>query len=138
MARLLRSNGVDENKFSARHLTERLVKNADLVLTLTRAQRGLVVELWPPAVRRTFTLREFARLIDQIDRSSLSEGSPAERLEAAMPLAAAQRGHRQASAQADDVVDPFHLSDEIYAASLEEITSAVDVIVGTLRMSDTP
>jgi hypothetical protein len=54
-----------------------------------------------------------------------------------MPLAAAQRGHRQASAQADDVVDPFRLSDEIYAASLKEITSAVDVIVGALRMSDT-
>jgi protein-tyrosine phosphatase len=138
MARLLRSKGVEDAAFAARRLTESLIKDADLVLTLTRAQRSLVVEVWPPAVRRTFTLREFARLLDQIDGSALPEGSPAERLLAAIPLAAAQRGHRQASAQADDVVDPFRLSDEIYAASLEEITSAVDVIVGALRMSDTP
>jgi protein-tyrosine phosphatase len=133
MARLLRGNGIDEGGFAARHLTESLVKDADLVLTLTRAQRSFVVELWPPAVRRTFTLREFARLLDQIDRSALPEENPAERLGAAMPLAAAQRGHRQASVQADDVVDPFRLSDEIYAESLEEIISAVDVIVGAFR-----
>jgi len=36
-----------------------MLKEADPVLPLTRAQRGLVVELWPAAVRRTFTLREF-------------------------------------------------------------------------------
>jgi low molecular weight protein-tyrosine phosphatase len=138
MARLLRDNGVEAAAFTARRLTETLVKDADLVLTLTRAQRSLVVELWPPAVRRSFTLREFARLLDQIDRSALPEGNPAERLAAAMPLAAAQRGHRQGSAQADDVVDPYRLCDKIYAASFKEIISAVDIIVEALRMRDMP
>ena len=72
MARLLRSSGAEEAVFAARRLTEKLVKEADLVLALTRAQRGLVVELWPPAVRRTFTLREFARLLEQVDPSDPS------------------------------------------------------------------
>jgi protein-tyrosine phosphatase len=138
MARLLKSKEVEDRPFAARRLTESLIKEADLVLALTRAQRSLVVELWPPAVRRTFTLREFARLLKRIDRCALPAGNPAERLGVAMPLAAAQRGHRQASARADDVVDPFRLSDEIYAASLGEIISAVDVIVEALRMGDTP
>jgi protein-tyrosine phosphatase len=40
-----------------------MLKEADLILPMTRNQRGLVVELWPAAVRRTFTLREFARLL---------------------------------------------------------------------------
>src|SRR6187200_3227962 len=43
MARLLRRSGVDERAFTARQLTEKLVKEADLVLALTRAQRSLVV-----------------------------------------------------------------------------------------------
>jgi protein-tyrosine phosphatase len=138
MARLLRSNGVDETKFAARRLTESLMKDADLVLTLTRAQRSLAVELWPPAVRRTFTVREFARLLEELDWSALRDGTPAERLGAAMPLAAAQRGLRRASAQDDDVIDPFRLSDDIYAASFAEIASAVNVIVRALGVGDEP
>src|SRR6476619_730650 len=43
MARLLRDNGIEAQAFTARRLTETLVKDADLVLTLTRAQRGFVV-----------------------------------------------------------------------------------------------
>jgi low molecular weight protein-tyrosine phosphatase len=136
MARLLRRNGVPDGAFVARRLTESLVKGSDLVLALTRAQRSLVVELWPPAIRRTFTVREFARLLKRIDRSALPEGNPAERLGAAVPLAAAQRGHRLASPQADDVVDPFRLSDDVYAASFAEITSAVNVIVRAIGISD--
>jgi protein-tyrosine phosphatase len=135
MARHLRSNGVADGAFAARRLTESLVKDADLVFALTRAQRSLAVEMWPPAVRRTFTVREFARLLDELDSSALPDGSPAERLRAAMPLAAAQRGLLRASAQ-DDVIDPFRLSDDIYAASFAQITSAVNVIVRALGIGD--
>jgi protein-tyrosine phosphatase len=135
MARLLRDNGVETGAFTGRRLTETLVKDADLVLTLTRAQRRLVVELCPPVVRRTFTVREFARLLEDLDSSTITGGTAAERLRTAMPLAAAQRSIRRASSQDDDVIDPFRLSDDIYAASFVEITSAVNVIVGALRMS---
>ena len=134
MARLLRSSGVEEGAFAARRLTEKLVKEADLVLALTRAQRGLVVELWPPAVRRTFTVREFARLLEEVDTSALPEGTPAERLRAAMPLAVAERGLRRTSPKDDDVVDPFRLSDEVYAASFAEISAAVTVIITSLAL----
>src|SRR4029453_8342341 len=61
MAALLRGGGLEPDGFEARRLSERMLKEADLVLAMTRAQRGLVVDLWPPAVRRAFTLREFAR-----------------------------------------------------------------------------
>jgi protein-tyrosine phosphatase len=138
MAGLLRSNGVADGAFAARRLTESLVKDADLVLALTRAQRSLIVELCPPAVRRTFTVREFARLLDELDSSALADGTAAERLKAAMPLAIAQRSFRRASSQDDDVIDPFRLSDDIYAASFAQITFAVNAIVRALGISDTP
>jgi protein-tyrosine phosphatase len=132
MARLLRDRGVEEGGFAARRITENLVKASDLILALTRAQRGLVVDLWPPAVRRTFTLREFARLLEQLDPSLLPDGTPAERLRTAMPLALSRRGIRRTSPEEDDVVDPFRLSDEVYATSFEEINAAVKVIGATL------
>jgi protein-tyrosine phosphatase len=132
MARLLRNIGADEGTFAARRLTEKFVKQADLVLALTRAQRSLIVDLWPPAVRRTFTLREFARHVQQVDRSRLPDGAPSVRLRTLIPLVMANRGLGRASAKDDDVVDPFRRGDEAYAAAFAEITSAVTVIVAML------
>ena len=113
-------------------MTENLVREADLALTLTRAQRSTLVDLWPPAVRRAFTLHEFARLLEEIDVSNPPEGSPAARLWSAVPPAAAKRGLRRTAPKADDVLDPYRLSDEVYAASYAEIMAAVNVIVTTL------
>jgi protein-tyrosine phosphatase len=133
MARLLRNNGVADGAFAARRLTESMVKNADLVLTLTRAQRSLVVELRPSAVRRTFTLREFAKLLGQVDRSAVPDGTAAQRLRAVMPLVVARRTlSRTSSPKDDDVIDPFRHSDEVYASSFTQITAAVESIVAVL------
>ena len=57
MAALLRGIGVEPEPFEARRLSEQMLKDADLVLSMTLAQRGLIVELWPAAVRRSFSLR---------------------------------------------------------------------------------
>jgi protein-tyrosine phosphatase len=132
MAMLLRKSGADDGAFAARQLTENLVKKADLVLTLTRAQRSFVVDLWPSAVRRAFTVREFARLLKQVDTSAIPYGTPEERLQAAMPLVLTTRGVWRTSAEDDDIVDPYRLSDQVYAASFAEITAAVNVIAATI------
>jgi protein-tyrosine phosphatase len=128
MAALLRDSGVKSDSFEARRLSEQMLKEADLILSMTRAQRGLVVELWPAAVRRTFTLREFARLLSRVDPSVLPSGTAADRLRTALPLAGAERGRERRSPDEDDVVDPFRLSNTVYAGSFAQIVSAVDSI----------
>jgi protein-tyrosine phosphatase len=128
MAALLRKSGVEAKGFHAQILSQEMLKQSDLVLPMTRAHRALVVELWPAAVRRTFTLREFARLLSLVDGLKLPTGTPAERLRAAIPLAAAQRGREWTSPDQDDVVDPFRLSNAVYVDSFTQITSAVDDI----------
>jgi len=129
MAVLLRQAGVDPEPFQGRRLSEQMLKEADLVLTMTLAQRGLVVEICPSAVRRTFTLREFARLMSWVDPSVLPSGTAADRLRAAIPIAAAGRGRGRRSPDDGDVIDPFRLSNTVYADSFAQITSAVDSIV---------
>jgi low molecular weight protein-tyrosine phosphatase len=135
MAALLLDRGFESDSFEARRLSEHMIKEADLVLSMTRAQRGLVVELWPAAVRRAFTLPEFARLLNWVDSAALPAGSPAERLRAAVPLAAAGRGRERRSPDEDDVVDPFRRSNAVYADSFAQIESAVDAIVYTIVMN---
>ena len=129
MAALLLDSGAESDAFEAQLLSAQMIKQADLVLAMTRAQRGIVVELWPAAVRRTFTLREFARLLDWVDPAALPAGTPAERLRAAIPLAASERGREQTTPDDDDVIDPFRLSTAVYAESFAQIRSAVDRVV---------
>ena len=137
MAALLRRTGVDPQPFAARRLSEQMLKEAGLILAMTLAQRGFIVDLWPPAVRHAFTLREFARLLTLIDPSAIPEGTPGDRLPAAIRLATAERGRWRVSAGEDDVVDPFRLANDVYAKSFDQIMSAVDVIVARLFASPT-
>jgi protein-tyrosine phosphatase len=64
-AAALNARGLDGGGHIARDVTRPMVEAADLVLTMTRAQRGDVVRLCPTAVRRAFTLLEFAGLCAQ-------------------------------------------------------------------------
>jgi protein-tyrosine phosphatase len=108
-----------------------LIAGADLVLTATRQHRADVVEHVPAAVRRTFTLREFARLAAAVDPAEIDDAAgpgarPAERLAALVPLAARERV--QVPAELDDVVDPYRRSDEVYQESFEQLIEAVRVV----------
>jgi protein-tyrosine phosphatase len=136
MAALLREAGADAEDFAARGLTEDLVRRGDLVLALTREHRGDVVELAPAAVRRTFTLRELARLAERVDPGALDAAAgpgatPAARLAALLPLAAAQRS--AVPAEQDDVVDPYRQDAAVYRRSFDQITPAVAAIARRIQ-----
>lgn len=132
MARLLEDGGTDSTVFVARRLTEALLKPADLVLTMTRAHRTDVMDLRPAAVRRTFTLREFARLIQGAGRTSLPDGDVVERLRAAIPLAASRR-RQVLDPVNDDVADPYRQSTKVYIEALGEIRQAVEAIAEVIQ-----
>ena len=55
--------GASNTDHVARQLTEKLIADADLVLTATRDHRRDVVTMLPKATRYTFTLNQFARLV---------------------------------------------------------------------------
>jgi len=128
MAELLLTCGANTDGFQARLVSAELIKAADLVLTATRAHRRLVVEMWPAAVRRTFTVREFARLVGQADDSVLPATAPSERLRVALPLAAAQRGRTRVAPTDDDIVDPYGRDREAYKAAFGAILPAIATI----------
>ena len=73
---MLRVRGAVAEGFAARNIDPRLIKAADLVLTADLGHRAAVVELWPAAVRRTFTLKEFARLLAAVDPDLLDQAEP--------------------------------------------------------------
>lgn len=123
------------------------VKAASLVLTASREHRSAVVSLLPRASRYTFTLREFARLIEM---SALDGLPPLEQsrsrivdfnLAEFVRRTASLRGHGQAmpTAADDDIPDPYRRRQSVYDEAGMLIDDAVDSIVrGIVRATIEP
>ncbi|GMA30381.1 low molecular weight phosphatase family protein [Litorihabitans aurantiacus] len=125
MAALMTRAGIDADGFTARALASEHVRDADLVLALTVSHRSQAVVAWPGALRRTFTLRELARLAEHVGSDVLGEGTTADRLRALVPLAIRARGVVRVPPEDDDVVDPYRRPDAVYTQAYATIEDAV-------------
>ncbi|KUJ43768.1 protein tyrosine phosphatase, partial [Streptomyces albus subsp. albus] len=65
--------GADATGFVGRELLDEHVIRADLVLTATRDHRAQVISMGHSAGLRTFTLKEFTRLVRAIDPATLPD-----------------------------------------------------------------
>lgn len=132
-ARFLREHGVAESApFAARRLAPDLVAEADLVLTVERAQRSLVAGFARGSWDRTFTVREFARLIEDAPVTGLP---PGDRLLALVAHATARRRHGGVGQdQDDDVADPIGRRYPVFRRSGDRILSAVETIARQVRV----
>jgi len=128
---------------AGQQLSKEFVAAADLVIALTREHRSDVVRALPRANRYTFTLREFARLIESYESDSEAQMFPrglnvplAEMLRSAVPILAAQRGYAGGppSPEDDDVVDPYLRSQEVYDLAGVQISDAVDRIAYVIEV----
>jgi protein-tyrosine phosphatase len=63
---VLEQRGIDLSHHESQPLSERLVRFADLILTMTRGHRDAILAQWPDAVSRTFMLCEDADVADPI------------------------------------------------------------------------
>jgi protein-tyrosine-phosphatase len=96
------------------------VEQADLVLTAAREHRASVLAISPQALRKTFTLREFAALIDGVESDSLED-------------LVADASRRRSTAPSDvDLPDPYMQPPEIHHQVADAIAAAVDTVATRL------
>jgi len=130
--------GVDPGDFVARQLQLPLVRDADLILTMATAHRASVLDLMPAAVRRTFTLREFARLAAAAKDGELDAPTPGERLAQMIELVPTLRERAPRDPDNNDVHDPYGRDQRDYERAVGAIRAAVATIadaVGPQRPS---
>ncbi|MDQ4501644.1 low molecular weight phosphatase family protein [Sinomonas sp. ASV322] len=115
--------------FRARQLTEALVTGADLVLILAETHRAAVLSASPAALRRTFTLREFARIVDLLPGPTSRETAS----EAWARLVANGNAERHRVRVSDpalnDVSDPYGLGPSAYERMADELVPAVSALI---------
>ena len=113
--------GGDPSGFVARRLDQQMVESADLVLTATVRIRQAVLQVAPTALRRTFTLLEFAELAADSTTESLTD------------LVADAARRRGTVAGADlDVPDPMGMPVSVHEESARLAAEAVDTIASAL------
>ncbi len=125
-ARELLALGGDPRGFTASQVTSARLNRADLVLTATRGLRSRVLEDAPRALRRTFTIREFAALADA--RLLGAAGLPE-----LVAEAASWRGTARLSDY--DVPDPIGRSAAAHRAVAEMLDGDVTRIAQTLAQT---
>nr|WP_281251122.1 protein-tyrosine-phosphatase [Streptomyces indicus] len=135
-ATVLGEFGADASEFVGRELLDEHVIRADLVLTATRDHRAQVISMGHSAGLRTFTLKEFTRLVRAIDPATLPDpldDGVVERARALVRAAAALRGWLLApSIEADEVHDPYGAPLTYFRSVGDEINQALEPVVTAL------
>ncbi|OUS88239.1 protein tyrosine phosphatase [Rhodococcus sp. NCIMB 12038] len=120
-AQVLEGLGGNPTEFTARMLTADLAVEADLVLTMTERQREKVLALAPEQLKKTFTLKEAARLAEAADAKSVAD------------LAAARPRHK-ADDTPEDVPDPMGQDEDTFLTIGSEIADLLGVISRSIRL----
>ncbi|MFC8922582.1 low molecular weight phosphatase family protein [Cellulosimicrobium sp. NPDC057127] len=131
VARRLAGLGLDHSGFAARALTPAIVRAADLVVTMTAAQRAVVLEDSPGALRRTFLLSELTSLAEHAGPDLQGTGDAA-RLRSLVTSAGRVRA-RLGGVSTPDVEDPYGRDDDVHARVLDELRTYVARLGRALR-----
>jgi protein-tyrosine phosphatase len=133
----LRDVGVASDGFVARQLNEDNASGNDLILALTDQHRKNIVAMSPRLLKRTYTVREFAAVLDELaamPEGTLPRGNDTTTVDArwAALLKAAQLARHAARVKSEgnlDVVDPYRQADPVYERMVDELLPALRSIV---------
>ncbi|MFM5905370.1 MAG: hypothetical protein ACKORF_04615 [Micrococcales bacterium] len=121
--------GFEPREHIAQQLTPELLDRADLVLSATQEHRSRVAQTNAEAIKKSFTITEFARVgqflngnPESIDASVLAEAvSPLQKVE----LASRYRGYAPPALESDDIDDPWGRDYAQYQRVAKEIQESL-------------
>lgn len=135
---VLKDYGVNPDGHFARALTREIVHSADLVLTAESSHRTIVLNAEPALFRRTFTMREFARLGVNLG-PIIGPPSDDELLRERVAKVSAQRGWVQPpEGGVDEIGDPYGAGLDMARMIGEQISTAVDGVIAGLGLRIVP
>jgi protein-tyrosine phosphatase len=103
-------------------ITEEAARSASVILTMTRAQRTEVTQEFPFALKRTFTLVEFTRILEELPGIAGAAGQESEGSFFDLVVQASRyRGMVASGGDEDDIEDPYRRSLETHERVGEKI-----------------
>lgn len=132
MVSMLLERGLDVRGHRARQLDAKMLGIDDLILTATYAHRERIAAVDAAAARRTFTLAEFAHIVDGAPAS----GTPSDLVAwAAAHRPARPRGQTSSTRRGapGDIVDPYGRPDAVFRQSLAQVLPLTSAVAAALN-----
>ncbi|RNL57382.1 low molecular weight phosphatase family protein [Arthrobacter oryzae] len=142
-AAVIEAYGGSAGGFAARLLTPAILRSTDLVLTMAMGHRGEVLQLDPSMLKKTFTIREFSRLLGALeDRDAAGGGPHAAAADVGsqwqgLPARLASVRHLALAAEAsdNDVIDPYGRGEDVYRQMEDQLAPAILKILRYARLN---
>lgn len=100
---VLKSRGIDITSHKARQLTDKIIEDSDLILTMTYNHKMAILKYAPKTSKKIFTLKEFANTFNEENTENNEDNF--------------------------DIDDPFGMDYDVYEQSMEEIKSELEKII---------
>jgi protein-tyrosine phosphatase len=125
--------GLDLSGHRSTPVSDEVLRGADLVLTMTEKHRDHCASMVPGAAERTFTLREFVRLLDDASlHVTFAAGSPLGfRLAQLREAAHAARPRGLRPAEPEDIADPIGRDE----AAWQTLVRDLEELIGHIQRS---
>jgi protein-tyrosine phosphatase len=130
----LKELGADPEGHKPQQLQAAVAASADLILTAEIAHRQIVLLETPAALRRAFSLREFARLVEHIEPLKPSDPFDLDAVRVQVLQVSAQRGLARQPTRSEDIADPVGASLNETRERAREIAECVDIVIGALGL----
>jgi len=141
-AEIIRTYGGTPEGFAARQLTREILRESDVVLTMASSHRGEVLQLDASLLKRTFTIREFARMLSRLEEREGAVPVPVARGGGApqwrdLPIRAASVRHLALAAEPadNDVIDPYRRSQDVYDQMEDQLAPAILTVLRYARLT---
>jgi len=108
---VLREKGIDIKNHRSTPLTPKLIKESDLILTMTYNHKMAVLHMCPESENKVFTLKEY--VLNDGEKSLISELSP--------------------QSVDYDIKDPFGRNIDVYRKSAEEIEENLKILIKKIK-----
>ena len=133
-ATVVRHLGGDPEGFAAQRLTASMVRESDLVLTMTREHRRVALGLDPRALSRVFTLREAADVLDRTGAAAAGAAPGArEGIDGTLAQVMAAGRALRGTSSTDDVVDPIDRDPDVHRHVVETIAASLLPVVAAVQ-----
>jgi protein-tyrosine phosphatase len=119
-----------EPSHAGTQLTAAIAASSTLILTMTREQRSELAREYPAALRRTFTLAEFTRILAELPDQV--PGPSADRSLFDTVLGASQYRGMVGLTDQDDIDDPYRRSTETHERVGAEIVAYVNLLASQI------
>ena len=138
VGRLAQDRGLEAAAHQARQVTPEVLQDVDLVLVLAREHTQPLLQQAPRLLKKVFTLREFARILQYLSTDpELDRAVPSDRAERwAWLVQQAPRLRQRVPVrhpERNDVIDPYRQEDAVLQQMADELFEATDAILAFER-----